>query len=95
MMETDMANAPWLMGDDYSLADALLAAYVYRIDCVGLSSLWESRFPKVTDWWARVKAREGFKRATEPWLDAPALEKIRAAGREAFLSDDRFGAYVG
>lgn len=93
-MEADLANGPWLMGDNYSLADALLTAYFFRTECVGLARIWESRYPRTTDWYARIKDRDSFAAAINPWLDAAAMEKIKAAGERTFLADDSFAAFL-
>ena len=52
-MEEALADDNWLLGPAYSLADAMLTAYVFRLHCLGMQTLWESRFPRVTDWVAR------------------------------------------
>lgn len=93
-MEMELARRPWLMGDSYTLADALLTAYFFRTECVGLSRLWESRYPHTTDWYARIKARPSFAAAIDPWLDEVAMARIKRAGEAAFLADDSFAAFL-
>ena len=93
-METSLAEGEWLMGDRYSLADALLTAYFFRIECVGLSRLWESRYPLVTQWYARIKARPSFGMAINPWLDETAIDAITAAGKETFFADDSLAEFL-
>ena len=93
-MEAALTQTTWLMGDRYSLADALVTAYFFRIECVGLSRLWESRYPLVTKWYARIKDRPSFGTAINPWLDEDAIEKIKQAGRETFLADDTLAAFL-
>ncbi len=92
--EVSLENHPWLMGDRYSLADALLTAYFYRIECIGLTALWERRYPKTTAWYARIKARPSFTTATAPWLDEEAVAKITEIGKRTFLADDRFAEFL-
>jgi glutathione S-transferase len=82
------------MGPDYGLADALVTAYFFRLDCIGLSRLWESRFARVTDWYARICERPSLATATAPWLDEAAIEEIRAVGRQTFLEDADFPDYL-
>lgn len=93
-MEDAMADHEWLTGPDYGLADAMVTAYFFRIDCIGLAGLWESRFPRVTDWYERVKARPSFGIAIDPWLDEAAVAKIKAAGTEAFCTSDKFAEFL-
>ena len=93
-MDAVLADGQWLTGDSYSLADALVTAYFYRIDCIGLSGLWETRYPRTTAWFRRVQARESLMQATAPWLDEAEISRIRDIGKEVFLADDRFAAYL-
>jgi glutathione S-transferase len=82
------------MGTDYGLADALLTAYFFRIDCIGLAPLWESRFPHVTGWYRRVCERPSLAAATAPWLDKAAIDRIRQIGRKTFIEDADFPEYL-
>lgn len=94
-MERDLSSSKWLMGDSFSLADTLIVAYMYRVECLGLASLWENNFPKVTDWYNRMRQRPSMKAAIDPYLDEAQLAKIMAAGQEAFMSNNEFKAYLG
>ena len=93
-MEASLADGDWLMGADYGLADALVTAYFFRLDCIGLERLWESHFPRVTDWYRRVAARPSLDAATAPWLDDAAIDKIRQVGRKTFIEDADFPEYL-
>lgn len=93
-MEKSLASHDWLMGTDYGLADALLTAYFFRIDCIGLAPLWESRFPRVTGWYRRVCERPSLAAATAPWLDTAAIDRIRQIGRKTFIEDADFPEYL-
>lgn len=93
LAEADLADG-WLMGEAYSLADALIAAYVYRVACLGLEPLWEGRFPRFSEWWARTNDRPSLGQAVDPYLDEAELAKIRAAGREAYLNKPEFSDYL-
>ena len=93
-MEESIGGHDWLMGPDYGLADALVTAYFFRLDCIGLERLWETRFPRVTDWYRRVCDRPSLAAATAPWLDKDAIEKIRTVGRKTFIEDADFPDYL-
>ena len=93
-VEADLEHGEWLMGDTYSLADALLVAYLYRLDCLGLERLWEARFPRVTDWYRRMRARPSMDLAVGPYLNETQLATIGEAGRETYLMTDRFSNYL-
>ena len=86
-MEEALAGHDWLLGPDYSLADAMLTAYVFRIRCLGMQAIWESRFPCVSGWVERVAARPSWDAATAPWLDAAEIGRISAIGRETFTKE--------
>jgi glutathione S-transferase len=93
-VEAALGENSWLISDNYSLADALLTAYFYRIECLGLNILWERRYPKTTSWYAQVKARESFSTATAPWLDEEAVRKIGKVGKETFLAHTKFTDFL-
>jgi len=92
-MEESLSAHDWLMGSDYGLADALVTAYFFRLDCIGISRLWESRFPRVTDWFVRVSNRPSLAAATAPWLDEATIDNIRRIGRKTFIEDADFPDY--
>jgi glutathione S-transferase len=54
---TDCRN--WLAGNEFSLADVAAAAQISCVDYVG-SVKWED-FPKVKDWYVRIKSRPSFR----------------------------------
>ena len=86
-MEAALAAGDWVLGRDYSLADAMVTAYVFRLHCLGMQAIWESRFPRVTSWVERVMARPSWEGATAPWLDTAEVARITAIGRETFTSE--------
>ena len=86
-MEAALEGHDWLLGTKYSLADAMVTAYVFRLHCLGMQALWESRYPRVTDWVTRVMARPSWDTATAPWLDAAEIARITAIGRETFTKE--------
>ena len=59
-MEEALKRGPWLAGKTFSLADISLIPYLERMDRLGLEGMWGKR-PKVSDWFARMKARPSFK----------------------------------
>lgn len=88
------AKSHWLIGDSYSMADALITSYFFRTECVGLAGLWESRYPNTTRWYNAIKQRPSFGAAINPWLDEQEMAKIKDAGEKTFLADDRFSDYL-
>lgn len=89
-----LGDKPYLMGDDYSLADALITSYIFRTECVGLAGLWEAHYPNTTNWYNRIKERASFGGAINPWLNEEEMAKIRAAGENTFLAQNKFSQYL-
>ena len=65
-MEAALAGGPWLMGNDFTIADIIVIPTIDRMNDLGLARMWEGPFPRVTDWYARVQARPSFKKAYYP-----------------------------
>ena len=61
-MEQALADAPWLAGKSYSLADIAAAPAIDRIERLGMADLWQS-LPGVDDWVGRLKARPAYAAA--------------------------------
>lgn len=64
-MEQALASGPWLVGDDYTLADVSITATIVRMEDLGLSHMWQDR-PRVTGWYDRIRARPNFAIAYMP-----------------------------
>lgn len=63
-MEKELSeNGPWLVGDQYTLADICVAPLIDRMDDLGHADLWEKSHPHVTDWLQRMKARPAYSTA--------------------------------
>ena len=65
-MDKALANGPWLIGAQYSLADIIVAPLIDRMADLGFSNIWTSQFPRVTDWYARMQARPAFQKTFYP-----------------------------
>lgn len=63
-MEAALRNAPWLCGENLSLADISVAPFIERFESNGMTKLvdWSKR-PRVGNWWERMQDREAFKAA--------------------------------
>jgi glutathione S-transferase len=64
-MEARLAEAPWLAGAEYSLADIAAAPAVDRIERLGLADVWAG-LAGVEDWIARLTSRPAYERARPP-----------------------------
>lgn len=82
-IEEALRDGPWLAGDSFSLADIALTPYLDRLSRLGLSPMWTQARPRLTDWFARIRARPSFDVAYtsfEP-IDYDDLLEQRGAGR--------------
>jgi len=64
-MESALADRDWLAGDDYTLADVSLTSYLNRVAELQLHPMWERSRPRVTDWFARIRARANYMTAID------------------------------
>ena len=65
-MNAALERGPWLLGTQYTLADIIVAPLIDRMTDLGMSSIWEKPFPRVTDWYERTKARPSFQQTFYP-----------------------------
>ena len=82
-MERALADRPWLLGDDFSLADLNLTPYITRIEALALDPMFESR-PCVQDWFARIKSRASYDEAFTKWLNPYYQKMMRERGEDAW-----------
>jgi glutathione S-transferase len=61
----DGHGGPWIMGKQYTLADAQVTPLIDRMEDMGYESLWED-LPTASAWWQRIKARPSYKAAFYP-----------------------------
>ena len=66
-IEQATRRGPYLAGTAYSHADIAATPYVWRLDKLKLSPLWESR-RGVAAWYDRIRARPSFQTAVEDWV---------------------------
>jgi glutathione S-transferase len=62
-MEKALAESggPWILGKQFTLVDVCLVPTIDRMDDLGYASMWEKGHPRVTRWWADIKARPSYK----------------------------------
>ena len=61
-----LADGPWLLGELYSIADIVLTPSIDRMADLGFAHLWEKDYPRVAEWYTRIKARPAVKKAFFP-----------------------------
>jgi len=84
-MELEPAEAPWLSGSTFGLAEASLLPYVLWLEHLALDPvLAPSERPRVADSLAPVKALPSYAVAVDVWIVSAAVEMMRANGKEAW-----------
>lgn len=58
-------GGPWIMGAQYTLADAQVTPLIDRMEDMGYDHLWED-LPLMSEWWERIKARPSYTAAFYP-----------------------------
>lgn len=81
-MDAALADAPWLAGAAFSLADIGYAPYIMRLDDLKMAWMWD-KAPRVADWWERVRAREEYRVGVEKWINAGLVTLMNGKGEEA------------
>lgn len=60
-VETELSHGcEWLTGDAYSLADASITPFCYRLDLFGLLEPMIRKSPRARRWWQRIAQRPSF-----------------------------------
>ena len=62
-MDAALAHGPWLMGAQYTLADIVVTPSIDRMADLGFAHIWTEKYPRMTDWYARMQARPAFQKA--------------------------------
>jgi glutathione S-transferase len=65
-MNAALEHGPWLLGQQYSLADIIVTPLIDRMADLGMENIWRDKFPRVSDWYARMKARPAFQKTFYP-----------------------------
>jgi glutathione S-transferase len=75
-MHKALEIGPWLLGETYSLADIIVAPLIDRMADLGFDQIWKTEYPRVTDWYARIKARPAFQTAFYPGTRLSEKQKL-------------------
>lgn len=82
-MQAALSEHQWLVGDNYTIADAAFTPYITRLEHLNILGMIDSR-PKVVDWYNRIKARPSFDAAMVEWENADYLKLMLSRGEEAW-----------
>ena len=80
-MERALGTPPWLVGPDYTIADAAFTPYVVRLDHLDIMGLLDGH-PGVLGWYRRLQQRPSFADAITRWENADYLTLMKRQGRE-------------
>jgi glutathione S-transferase len=84
-MESSLADSPWLVGGEFSMADIALAPYVNRLQVLAMENLWTGgRLPRLESWFERIRARPTFQPSLVDWLPTDLGEEMRRNGELAW-----------
>jgi glutathione S-transferase len=61
-MESGLEKGPWLMGEQFTIADIIVTPTIDRMNDLRMSAMWEDRYPRVTAWYRRAQERPSFQR---------------------------------
>ena len=69
LLERTLVPGPWVIGEQFSLAELAIAPYMFRLAALGADEFWSAgRRPQVTEWYRRLSARPAFQTAVS-WPD--------------------------
>lgn len=78
-------QGPWLMGEQFTLADVLVTPTIDRLNDLGLAEAWKSKYPNLLGWYERLQQRPSFKATFYPGSRLSENYEFRplyAVGRE-------------
>jgi len=62
MNEAIARKGPWIMGEQFTLADVLVMPSIDRLADLGLAGVWEGKYPHVSAWYERLKDKPAFQK---------------------------------
>jgi glutathione S-transferase len=84
-MEAQLKASRWLVGDELTMADIALAPYLNRLDALSMQGMWQGgRYPRVEDWFDRLRARPSFVPALVGWVPDDLRDEMAENGRKSW-----------
>jgi glutathione S-transferase len=81
-MNAALENGPWLLGEQYTLADIIVAPLIDRMNDLGMSEIWDGKYARVSDWYTRMRARPAFQQTFYPGARMSEFLLLTAAIKE-------------
>ncbi|MEJ0099694.1 MAG: glutathione S-transferase C-terminal domain-containing protein [Pseudomonadota bacterium] len=89
-MEETLQSQPWLTGESFTMADIALAPYLNRLDALSMQGMWKNgRYPRVEDWFDRLRARRSFVPALRDWVPRELEAEMARNGRNTWPAISR------
>ncbi len=82
-LENALSQQAWIVGAEYTLADAAYTPYLTRLDHLSLLGLIDKR-PRLAAWYDRIRSRPSYASAMTKWENADYINLMRAKGAEAW-----------
>ena len=82
-MEEALTAHSWLVGDNYTIADAAFTPYLARLEHLNILAMTDGR-PHVQDWYERIKARPSFTDAIVRWENPKYMQLMKTRGAESW-----------
>jgi glutathione S-transferase len=76
-MEAALRAHPWLVGNDYSLADIGFLSFLNRLRLLQMNHMWSDHFPGVSDWFQRSMQRPTFDGAIMSYIPKYKLDAYK------------------
>ena len=67
-MNTVLNEHEYILGPDYTLADAAATPYINRLASLKILDVWRARAPNVFSWYDRICSRQSFESAVTKYL---------------------------
>lgn len=76
----DGEGGPWLVGENFTLADINMIPYLWRIEYLDLIDIWMDQRPSVQAWWKSAKARPSAVNCIPELLSSDDLTAMKEQG---------------
>jgi glutathione S-transferase len=80
MEETLSDGRPWLVGQNFTLADINVIPFAARLDYLTILDIWVKDRPLVAAWWAKAKTRSSFAGAVAKLLKDDQIRTMAESG---------------
>jgi len=71
---------PWLVGQNFSLADINVIPFAARLDYLAILDVWIKERPLIAAWWQKAKSRPSFSGAIANLLKEDQIRSMAEAG---------------